>query len=372
MSIKVYTGRMGSGKTYEVVSVVILSALSRGRRVVSNIAGLKHDAIKKLLAAEGIKNIGDLVQINHDDVVRPSFWLSDDNKDESFLKPGDLLVLDEVWRFWDGFMSSRKMPACVMNFFRMHRHFTHSETGVSCDVVLITQDVMDISRSVRSVVEETYNMTKLTSLGLARRYRVDIYSGSRVSGRYPYKSLQRAYDKRYFPLYSSHSQKKEGDADAKEENIDDRGNILKGVFFKIIIPCAFIMFIFCAVYLWNLFHPEMKKPAKQADKKSAQVVSSASSISSAPSPVSRSVDFFPKDYISNISLTMRPRLVFWSNDGGKSRVMIEWRGNDNVNSGVVRYTDESLQAMGWRVFVSPDGNLAILTNGRESFVISSR
>lgn len=32
MSIKAYVGRMGSGKTYEVVSVVILNALRNGRR----------------------------------------------------------------------------------------------------------------------------------------------------------------------------------------------------------------------------------------------------------------------------------------------------------------------------------------------------
>jgi zona occludens toxin len=38
MAIKVYVGLMGSGKSYEVVSNVIVPALGRGRRVISNIA----------------------------------------------------------------------------------------------------------------------------------------------------------------------------------------------------------------------------------------------------------------------------------------------------------------------------------------------
>ena len=49
MAIKAYTGIMGSGKTYEVVSEVIRTALAQGRRVVSNIAGLNYEAFVDLL-----------------------------------------------------------------------------------------------------------------------------------------------------------------------------------------------------------------------------------------------------------------------------------------------------------------------------------
>jgi zona occludens toxin len=364
MSIKVYTGRMGSGKTYEVVSVVILGALLRGRRVVSNIAGLDYKAMRKLLISDGVSSgdIGELIQVEHDDVLKPSFWLSDDNKEGAFLRPGDLLVLDEVWRFWEGFMTSRKMPACVMNFFRMHRHFVHPDMGFTCDVALITQDVMDISRVVRAVVEETYYMSKLTALGSSSRYRVDIYMGARLSGRQPFRSLQRAYDKKYFPLYSSHSLKQEGGANAREENIDGRGNIFRGLFFRLVIPVFLVVFVYCAFWLWGFFHPEPKPVKQVASGKQPSVVSALVSV-----PKNQPLSLIPKDYISGISSSMRPRLSFFVNDGKRAKVVVEWR---DAAGGVIRYTDESLQMMGWRVFVSPDGNLGILTNGRESFLIS--
>ncbi len=239
MAIKAYVGRMGSGKTYEVASVVIFKALASGRRVVSNIAGLDLDAYKALMLEDGIadERIGQLVQVTHDDVMKPEFWRTDkDEVDgvESFIQPGDLVALDEIWRFWEGF-AGRKMPDRVMNFFRMHRHFTHKETGTACDVAIITQDVLDIARKVRAVIEETYGMEKLTAIGSTRRYRVDIFQGTRTS-RKPLRQLQRSYEPKFFPLYSSHSQKKDGDADAKEENIDGRGNILKGALFKFVLP----------------------------------------------------------------------------------------------------------------------------------------
>lgn len=300
MAIKCYVGRMGSGKTYEVVSSVILPALARGRRVVSNIAGLDYQAFVDLLVAEGtpFENIGQLVQISHDDVLKPFFWRTDKpfedfvsqfqasqkfsrfkskvlNRDDVedvdipsdyFVQPGDLLALDEIWRFWDGFGArdgeGQARPKAVMNFFRMHRHFTHSETGVACDVALITQDILDLSRSVRAVVEETFSMTKLTSLGMTTRYRVDVYAAAKM--RNVLRSYQRSYEDKYFPLYKSHSQAKEGDASAVEENIDGRGNILKGPLFKIVLPIGFFVLCLSIWSLWRFFHPKPKTEISSA------------------------------------------------------------------------------------------------------------
>ena len=273
MSIKAYVGRMGSGKSYEVVSVVILGAIRRGRRVVSNIAGLNYEAMVELLEAEGMSrdSLGQLVQVEHAQVLEPTFWRTDKDAElgvEAFIQPGDLVALDEVWRFWSGFAAkgddNSKRPERVMNFYRMHRHFTHPETGVACDVALITQDVMDISRQVRAVIEETYRMEKLTAIGSTKRYRVDVFQGGKIS-RAPLRQLQRSYDPRYFPLYSSHSQKKEGAADAREENIDGRGNILRGALFKIIIPVGLLVGLGAVYVVMSFFKP--KEPPKQADAK---------------------------------------------------------------------------------------------------------
>lgn len=277
MSIKAYVGRMGSGKSYEVVSHVILSALRSGRRVLSNIAGLNYQAMVDYLVSEGVdkSEIGELVIVDHAQVMQANFWRTDKDAQQGIdatIQPGDLVALDEVWRFWSGFGTKgddgQKRPDRVMNFFRMHRHFPHPKTGVTCDVALITQDIMDLSRQIRAVVEETFRMEKLTALGSTKRYRVDIFQGGKVT-RSPMRQLQRSYDPRFFPMYSSHSQAGEGDAKAREENIDKRGNILQGALFKFVIPAMVLVMALSVWFVWGFFHPS-QKPKEQAQAKEAQ------------------------------------------------------------------------------------------------------
>lgn len=274
MSIKLYVGRMGSGKTYEVVTVVVLNALARGRRVVSNVAGLNFEAMRAVLLERGTAetDIGELVSVDHAAVLEPAFWRTDRPDEDAFVQPGDLLALDEIWRFWNGFSTKddegRKRPDRVMNFFRMHRHFIHPDTGVCCDVALITQDVMDASRQVRAVVEETYSMVKMTAVGSSTRYRVDIFQGWNVK-REPLRQLHRAYDPALFGLYESHSQKKEGGADAKEENIDSRGNIFGSPLFRVILPVGVVVLAFAVWMVWGFFHSNSAKPETATAKSAA-------------------------------------------------------------------------------------------------------
>lgn len=265
MAVKLYTGIMGSGKTYEVVSEVILNSLRQGRRVVSNIAGLNYEAMREILTAEGVppEKIGTLANVKHEQVLEPLFWRTDKDAEqgqETFIQPGDVVCLDEIWRFWNGFATKdddgKKRPERVMNFFRMHRQFPHPETGLTCEIALITQDVPDLSRQVRGVLEEIYVMTKLTAIGSTSRYRVDIYS--RKLTRKPLRSIQRTYNPKYFPLYSSHSQKKEGSAAAQEQNIDARGNILKGGLFRFVLPLGLVVLLVSAFGLWRMFHPKQQ------------------------------------------------------------------------------------------------------------------
>ncbi|MBS1197463.1 MAG: Zonular occludens toxin [Proteobacteria bacterium] len=341
MAIKAYVGRMGSGKTYEVVTEVILGGLRRGRRVVSNIAGLDFEAMQSLLIAEGIpeEKIGQLVQIDHDQVLEPMFWRTDDaykavkklvrgvglvadddETGEPFLQPGDLVALDEIWRFWEGFgktdSDGKKRPDRVMNFFRMHRHFIHPDTGVACDVALITQDVMDISRQVRAVIEETYYMEKLTAIGSTSRYRVDVFQGGKTSRR-PLRSLQRSYDSKYFGLYKSHSQGKEGGAEAVEENIDGRGNILKSGLFKIILPLAIPVFGFAIWSLWGFFHPKQPEKTSVANSAESSGVPGKAIVARHPglevSDIWRVVGYYQAG----------PSIRIFLSDGGNTRFLID-------------------------------------------------
>jgi zona occludens toxin len=267
MSIKLYTGLQGSGKSYEVVSVVILGSLREGRRVISNIAGLDYAAMRSMLINEGTEpaNVGTLVQVHHDDIQKANFFRTDtdtETKTETFVQGGDVVVLDEIWRFWE---KDSHVTARQQNFFRMHRHMLHPDSGLSCEIVLISQDHMDVCRKIRAVVEKTYVMTKHTELGSTKYYRVDIYSRAKFSkSTQPLNSLQKAYDAKYFPLYKSHSAG--GDViDPKEVSIDKRGNIFSRPLIKYGIPLVLLPAIPAFVFFWKYLHPEQIGSIKKDD-----------------------------------------------------------------------------------------------------------
>lgn len=257
MAIKLYVGILGSGKSYEVVTVVILGALREGRRIVSNIAGLNYEAMRALLLAEGRvpESIGTILQVSHEQVMLPEFWLNDtdgENKIVTIVQPGDVVILDEIWRFWE---SRSSVTMRQQNFFRMHRHMVHPVLGFTCEVVLITQDVSDVCLKIRVVVEKTFVMTKHTELGTNKYYRVDVYSRAKVSARaVALNSFQRVYNPDYFLLYKSHSAN-DGDIQAKEVSVDKRGNIWARPIIKFGVPLSVLVFGSCFYFLWRFFHP---------------------------------------------------------------------------------------------------------------------
>ena len=273
MPIKAYVGLPRSGKTYEVTSVVIYNALKLGRRVVSNIAGLNQDAYFDLLTQEGLlpESLGSIVSIDHDDVLKPNFWLNETDFKAgvgTFIQAGDLLVLDEIWRFWDGFSGKdtegNKMPAQVMNFFRMHGHFVNPKNGFTCEMAFITQDVTDCGRKLRVVIDETFRTTKLTALGSTSRYRIDVFTRSSTHKK-PLRQLYGQYHSKYFPLYKSNSMSKDGGADAREVSIDKRSNILSGKFFKFGIPVMLLVLFLGYKGVVRVFNPHSTFSPKVTD-----------------------------------------------------------------------------------------------------------
>lgn len=262
MPLKAYVGLPRAGKSYEVVVNVILPSLRQGRRVVSNIAGLNYEAMCQVLYQEGVPQdqIGTLVQVQHVEVEKPGFWRTDTDQEqgvESFIQPGDLVALDEIWRFWK---KRGDIHPRAMNFMRMHGHMTHPQTGLTCEIALITQSIRDINENIRDVVQETYRMIKNTKLGSNKSYIVHIFQrGSTNKSDFIRTLPPRFYSPDYFPLYKSHSQHKAGDADAKECNPDNRANILYGSLFKIGIPLALVLICTGFYFLWGFFHPASLK-----------------------------------------------------------------------------------------------------------------
>ena len=243
MAITVYAGLQGSGKTYEVVTTVVLAALRTGRRVVANIRGLHFEEMQAyLIDTEGMEadKIGEVLSV---DLLVPSedpHFFYDGRDVDSITQPGDLVVVDECWK---NLSVDSKISARTMDFFRMHRQHVNA-AGVSCDIVLITQHMSDLNRKVRVVVEKHFIMDKLKRLGLSKRYRVWAYDGHRTVKGALLREYDRKYDKKLFPFYSSYVGKG-GD----EREVDKRANAMRSPIIVIGLPVAVLLF---AAGAWGL------------------------------------------------------------------------------------------------------------------------
>ena len=221
-------GRPGSGKTHDAVKNDLIPALLSGRRVYCNIDGTQTKEAQT--AWREIYGVTEDQLANFrflDNAEIPYFW--------NLVEPGSLVILDEVQRHYD---SKEYMSQANKDFGKWastHRHF-----GI--DVVLISQMIGRIEKSVRDLVDFTYAFTKIRGLGKAasRYYKCEFYSGSEVEGYPPLKTELRPYDRKIFPCYESYVNKV-----GEKFNIDKNVNLWKHpVFFA--IPVALCLFLYFA------------------------------------------------------------------------------------------------------------------------------
>jgi hypothetical protein len=196
-----------------------------------------------------------------------------------------------------------------------------------------------------------------------------VFSGTNLR-RSPLRSIQRQYDPKFFHFYSSHSQKQEYGANAVEENIDSRGNVLKGAFFKLVLV-AVVVLCFAVYHVWGFFHPE----PKQSKKPKQELIESVSGTPANSKLQQKTISldktrpnmFLPKTYISKLSNDYPPLLSYYFKDGNRVRAYVVWRTADNKT---IRYSDDALRAMGWHLFFTSSGSHAILSDGQDFFVLS--
>ncbi len=234
MAINAYTGLMGSGKSYEVVSNVIVPAVLAGRRVVTNIDGIDANAIRAYcidVKKAAPESLGPVVPISNPTVLKDDFFPNETRPDlESLVRPGDLVAIDEAWEFWS---VSHKISPEHMRFF---------------------QSITDLHRQLRSVIEITFVTKKLKALGLGNSYRLEMFDGSRLTKAARLGSSTMTYDKAVFPLYQSYAGGK-----GKERAIDTRQNMLRSP--KLWMTAAFFLccWIGIGVFLWRFFHPKTEE-----------------------------------------------------------------------------------------------------------------
>ncbi|EGC2195072.1 hypothetical protein H8900_001354 [Salmonella enterica] len=249
MSITGYIGIPGSGKSYECVSSVLLPAVQAGRRVITNIIGVVPDVIYDYCVDKlnlDRASLGVVVVVDSNAMKKRDFFPYKDSNDttvtDTFCKPGDLIVADEVWRLWP-----KDSDICTehRSFFAEHRHFTDEKTGACCDFVYMTQSLPTVARYIRDRQDKTFRMKKLTSLGLSTRYRVDVFEGAKITKSALLQSFQRGYKKEIFPLYKSYD-----GVNGAEHVVDKRQSFInkRFIFIYFFIPVVLVLVGFYYVF----------------------------------------------------------------------------------------------------------------------------
>ncbi len=303
MAINAYIGLMGSGKSYEVVSQVILEAYRNGRTVVSNIDGLNEEEFKKYLKNEhqrkyGLleklvfkyKNkevpefddtkFGKIIIVSDEEVKKGRFFPNDDRKD-AIVPWGALVVIDEAWKIW----GNEKEPLPDhLEFFTKHRHYVDENTKQSCDLAICVQDLGLVHKKLKVLIEQTTKTTKLKFIGAPKKYRIDIYQGNKQTKASLISQFYRSYKKDIFPLYHSYS-----GGVGQEKNIDNRINIFKSWGFILPILISIITLFFGLKYAWKYFHPEPKVPEISKNEKAPLKNENNSNITSSAGNVQNNI-----------------------------------------------------------------------------------
>ncbi|MCA1323759.1 zonular occludens toxin family protein [Herbaspirillum sp. alder98] len=285
MGINVYTGLMGSGKSYEVVSEVIVPAIAQGRRVVTNVDGIDGEKIRDYIE----KNykvvpgtLGEVVHITNGDVPKQKFFPYYDAQKgahtDTTVQPGDLVCIDEAWRFWPA--TGATLLEEHKSFFLEHRHFTNADTGVACDLVLMIQDMSTLNRFVKNVVAFHIRTHKKISLGLSNTYSVSIFEGNKQTKAVRISVTLRKYRKDIFPLYSSFK----GGAAGKIVNVDKRQNMMAR---RKVWVMAGVMLVALAIGGYSIkrfFTPKEVAPIAQDAKQGGAATPGANSKGASPAP----------------------------------------------------------------------------------------
>jgi zona occludens toxin len=277
MPINAYTGLMGSGKSYECVSSVIVPAIKNGRRVVTNVDGIDSDAIRAYCQDKWSiepDKLGSVVHCKNEDVHKVDFLPFGGNVD-TFCKAGDIICIDEAWRFWG---TDCKLLAEHKIFFREHRHFVDEKTKVSCDLVLMVQDIGDLNRTLKVVIELSFRTTKIKTLGWDKTYRVEMWEGYKLTIKSRVSVENKRYDTEIFPLYSSYQ-----GGSGKEMRVDDRQNVLKSP--KLWILALLVIGLF-SVSVWYAISFFSGSRIKEKDKTKSTQASSQGAKSTTPGSTS--------------------------------------------------------------------------------------
>jgi len=186
-------GKPGGGKSYEAVVYHIIPALSKGRKVITNLP-LNVDLLIKTFG-EDVRDLIVVIDGKLQDFGsnrRPFSNITDYN-DGWRNKDGQaaLYVVDEAHLV----LPTRGCNVPILEWYSMHRH-------LGIDIILITQNFRKLNRDVKDMIELTYSCQKNTAFGSPKSYTQKVRSGAAGE---VVNTSQRRYKESYFPFYQSHT-----------------------------------------------------------------------------------------------------------------------------------------------------------------------
>jgi zona occludens toxin len=269
MAVIAYIGNPGAGKSHEVVKNVIVKKVLEGRRVLTNIEGIKTELLYEYCREKTDKDsvLGSVVEVTPEQFKDPLSWPEYEKgktKYDTLVQPGDIVIVDEAWDIWG---TAEKLNKRHMTFFRMHRHMRDEETNFTSDLVVVTQDIGDLNKSLKAIVQTTFRMSKMVELGMNNSYRVEIFQGTKLWETRRLSKETHSYDPNIYALYDSHA-----GGGGKETVVDKRVSIFAPK--KLITFVVLILFLFgCGGYALSTF---FRPPAAKASTATPAAESRAS------------------------------------------------------------------------------------------------
>jgi zona occludens toxin (predicted ATPase) len=211
---------------------VILPSLEKGLTVLSNIP-MNADLLASHSSEIGLAYSDLFVPVSNDEFQSGEICLQ---------YPGAVVVADECRKFFPAGLTQKDIPPAWDRFLAEHRHFADDETGWTSEIVLVTQDLGQIAKCVRRLVEKTVIHEKLNSVGLSKYFRATVFDGAmegKGTATAKRGSERGKYEESVGRWYQSHTQAKQG-VSVVEEAPDDRGSIFRSAGFKGVVVLVFV------------------------------------------------------------------------------------------------------------------------------------
>lgn len=229
MAIHIFTGNVGSGKTYHIVNQVIIPFLlephTAKRKIIHNVRLNNHVIESEFLFPFALS-----------DRVRQ---LSNSDMESAILDmekiAGSLVVIDEFQLIWP---SSKGMTNPKhLEFFTTHRHHM-------IDICIGTQDIENIVKVVRNLVEVENHFKALKDVGFSGGYVVERYynRSKKLGSRFNAK-----YDPDKFKFYNSHA------LSATSAGLKETPMVKSTRLYRVMIAVSIVGVLIAGCFFWTAY-----------------------------------------------------------------------------------------------------------------------